>query len=52
LTLAETSGNPMNQTTNIGTVEAALRRSEREKDLEKQVCLRPLPPYLCSSPSS
>jgi hypothetical protein len=27
----------MNQATNIGTVEAALRRSEREKDLEKQV---------------
>jgi hypothetical protein len=38
----------MNQATNIGTVEAALRRSEREKDLEKQVdppCLD-LPPSL------
>lgn len=38
LTQAETSGQaPVTQSTNIGTVEAAMKRSEREKDLEKQV---------------
>lgn len=38
LTQAETSGQaPITQSTNIGTVEAAMKRSEREKDLEKQV---------------
>ncbi len=39
LTQAETSGNAnLTPTTDIGSVEAAMKRSEREKDLEKQVC--------------
>jgi hypothetical protein len=42
----------MNQATNIGTVEAALRRSEREKDLEKQVPCLDLPLSLSASVSS
>lgn len=39
LTQAETGGNTPAATSsnNIGTVEAAMRRSEREKDLEKQL---------------
>lgn len=36
--MVETSGSaPMNTATNIGSVESAMRRSEREKDLEKQL---------------
>ncbi len=43
LTEAETSGNAnLTPTTNIGSVEAAMKRSEREKDLEKQVRSFPL----------
>ncbi|CAE7471756.1 unnamed protein product, partial [Symbiodinium microadriaticum] len=38
LTAAETNGSaPTASSTNIGSVEAAMRRSEREKDLEKQL---------------